>query len=94
VSLSDEERGRLREIEALTVATDPQFAHRLDLVAAGRRRRRARVICWVLLTLGAWLMLTGVGAARSWISVGSVVCVAGFALVIWSAVAAHHLRTR
>ncbi len=94
MSLSDDERDRLREIETLTAAADPQFAHRLDLAAAGRRRRRARVTCRALLTLGAWLMLTGLGAARGWISLGTVVFAFGLALVVWSAVTANDLRTR
>ena len=46
VSLSDEEQGRLREIEALTAAADPRFAAQLDLDLAAQRRRHLRATCW------------------------------------------------
>lgn len=94
MSLSDDERDRLLEIEALTAAADPQFARRLDLDAAVGRRRRARWVCWVLLIAGAFTMVAGVGAARGAISLGTVLTVIGGALMIWSAATAHTLRPR
>ena len=92
--LSDDERARLLEIEALTAAADPQFAHRLDLAAAAGRRQRMRWICWILLVVGGWVMITGVGAAQGWVSLGAVLAVLGGAVMIWSAVTAHSLRPR
>lgn len=94
MSLSDDERDRLLEIETLTAVADPQFARRLDLAAAVRHRRQARRACWTLLVVGAWMMLTGAGAARGWISLGTVLAVTGGALVVWSAVTAYSLRSR
>jgi hypothetical protein len=85
VSLSDEEQGRLREIEVLTVAADPRFARRLDLDVAVRRRQRLRWGRWWLLALGAWLMIIGVGAAAGSVLLGMVVAGAGCGLMVWAA---------
>ena len=90
--LSDEEQGRLREIQTRTAAADPQFARRLDLAAAIRRRRRLYRGCWWLLALGVWMMLSGLDEARGLISLGTVAAGAGSALVVWSACTARGLR--
>jgi len=40
MTLSEDEQGRLDEIESCTRSADPSFAARLDLPAAQRQRRR------------------------------------------------------
>ena len=94
MSLSDEERARLREIEALTAAADPRFAAQLDLDRAARRRRQLRAVCWWLLAVGAGLALVGAAAAQGVISLGTMLALVGCGLILWSAVTAHGLRTR
>jgi hypothetical protein len=91
VSLSDDERDRLLEIETLTAAQDPGFVARLDLDATVRRLL-LRPLCWCLVTLGALLMIGGAGAAQGLISIGTVVAAAGAALMIWAAVTVRRLR--
>lgn len=93
MALSDDEQYRLREIEALTAASDPAFASRLDLPAAVRRRRRMLLACWCVLAFGAVMMMAGAGAARGLISIGTVVAALGWTLMMWSVFAAWGLRT-
>ena len=91
--LSDEEQGRLQQIESVTAATDPRFARQLDLTDAIRRRHRLYRGCWWLLALGTWMILSGLDEARGLISLGTVAAGAGSALAVWSACTAHGLRT-
>lgn len=65
LSLSDDERDRLLEIEALTAAADPQFARRLDLDAAVGRRHRARWACWILLVVSTYVRSPGSAPRRA-----------------------------
>lgn len=85
MSLSDDERDRLQEIETLTATEDPRFVAQLDLDAVIRRRRQLRRVCWSLLALGAVLMISGAGAVRGLISIVTVIAGAGAALILWSA---------
>lgn len=94
MSLSEDEQHRLGEIESLTAAADPQFARRLDLLAASRRRRAGRWACWVLFAVGIGLICGGVAAAHGFISVGAVVAGLGWALMAWSGMVGYGLRTR
>jgi hypothetical protein len=92
VSLSDDERDRLLEIETLTAAQDPGFVARLDLDATVRRRRLLRPLCWCLLALGGLLVIGGAGAAQGLISIGTVAAAGGGTLMIWAAVTVRRLR--
>lgn len=92
MSLSDDERNRLREIETLTLAEDPRFADYLDLDRATRRRRRLRWVCWWLLGVGTGLALVGGATAEGLISMGTMLAALGLALMMWAAVTAQCLR--
>ena len=72
MSLSDDERDRLLEIETLTAAQDPGFVARLDLDATVRRRLLLRPLCWCLLALGG-LLVARVGRRPFHQRLGSVV---------------------
>ncbi len=86
MSLSEDERSRLGEIEAHTKATDPAFARRLNLADARRRHRRSIVTLWCLLFVGVSLLANGTTAANGVISLGTVAALFGGALTIWSVV--------
>lgn len=94
MALSEDEQGRLREIETRIVAADPAFARRLDLAAAARRRSRQQWMCWAALAVGALLMIAGGGAAYGVISIGTALAVTGAALTLWAAVTSHSLHAR
>jgi hypothetical protein len=86
VSLSEDEKSRLGEIEAHTRATDPGFVRRLSLADVHRRHRRMIVTLWCLLFLGTSLLANGLTAADGLISLGMVAAAFGGALTIWSGV--------
>src|SRR5690349_13545607 len=86
VSLSEDEKSRLGEIEAHVRATDPGFVRRLDLALAHRRQGRTIVILWCLLFLGVSMLANGLTAAQGVISLGMLVAIIGSGLTIWSTV--------
>ncbi len=86
MSLSEDERSRLGEIEAHTRATDPGFARRLNLADAHRRHQRMIVTVWCLLFLGLSMLANGLTAAEGLISLGNVVALFGGVLTAWSGV--------
>ena len=92
MALSDWDQRQLAEIEAGTLAKDPEFASRMDLAGAVRSRRQLRRMCWWLLALGAWLLLTGMAGARGVISLGALSACCGCGLMVWSALTARSLR--
>jgi hypothetical protein len=95
VPLSDDEQAQLSEIEALILAEDPQFAAHLDLYRAAYRRQALGWLCWWLLVgVGAGLLLFGNSAAQGWISLGTMLAVVGCALILLAAVTACGFRTR
>ena len=86
MSLSEDEKGRLGEIEAHVRATDPGFARRLDLADLHRRHRRTIVTLWCLLFVGVAMLANGLTAAQGLISLGMLAAVFGGALTAWSTV--------
>ena len=92
VALSDWDQRQLARIEAGTLATDPGFAARMDLTGAVHSRRQLRRMCWCLLALGAWLLLTGMARADGVISLGALSACCGCGLMVWSALTARSLR--
>ena len=81
MSQSDDERARLWEIDALTMARDPRFAAQLHLDRMTRQRRWLRVVCWWLLGVGVILGWLGARAAQSLISLGTTVAATRWALI-------------
>ncbi len=86
MSLSEDEKSRLGEIEAHVRATDPGFVRRLDLTLAHRRQGRTIVILWCLLFLGVSMLANGLTAAQGVISLGMLVAIIGGGLTSWSTV--------
>ncbi len=86
MSLSEDEKGRLSEIEAHARATDPGFARRLDLSHLRRRRGRLMVTLWCLCFVGFTMLTSGASAAAGIISIGVLVSVSGAVLLAWSGV--------
>lgn len=86
MSLSEDERSRLGEIEAHARATDPAFVRRLDLANAHHRHRRMIITLWCLLFVGVSMLANGLTSAQGLISLGNVVALFGGALTVWSTV--------
>ena len=86
MSLSEDEKNRLGEIEAHVRATDPGFVRRLSVAEVHRRHRRTIVTLWCLLFLGISLLTNGLTAAAGLISLGSLAAVFGGGLTVWSTV--------
>lgn len=86
MAMTDDEQGRLKEIESHERAIDPGFVSRMDLPAVVAHDRRLHLLCRWLLTLGAWMTFIGFVAARGPISIGTLVAGCGCALMAWSAV--------
>lgn len=86
VSLSEDEKSRLGEIEAHVRATDPAFVRRLDLGLAHRRQGRSIITLWCLLFLGLSMLANGLTAAQGLISLGMLAALVGGGLTIWSTV--------
>ena len=86
MSLSEDEKGRLSEIEAHARATDPGFVRRLNLASVRRRHGRLMVTMWCLCFIGFAMLTTGASAAAGIISIGVLVAICGGALFAWSGV--------
>ncbi|HEY5882177.1 MAG TPA: DUF3040 domain-containing protein [Nakamurella sp.] len=86
MSLSEDEKFRLGEIEAHVRATDPRFVRRLSIADLRRRQRRFIVTLWCLLFLGISMFANGLTAAKGLISLGMLTAVFGGALTAWSIV--------
>lgn len=93
MAMTDDEQGRLKEIEFHERAIDPGFVTRLDLPAVVAHDRRLRRLCRWLLTVGAWMTFIGFVAARGPISIGTLVAGCGCALMAWSAVTGRMWRS-
>ena len=86
MSLSEDEKFRLGEIEAHARATDPRFVRRLSITDLRRRQRRLIVTLWCLLFLGICMTTNGLTAAKGLISLGTLAALFGGALTAWSIV--------
>lgn len=64
MTMSDDDHGRLKEIEFHERAIDPGFVTRMDLSAVVARYRRLHLLCRSLRTGGAGIMFIGFVAAR------------------------------
>lgn len=86
MTLSEDEQGRLDEIESCTRSADPVFAAGLDLPAAQRRRRQRVLLSQCGFWIGALTVIIGAGAANGMISVGTFVGCYGFIIIVWATV--------
>jgi hypothetical protein len=86
MTLSEDEQHTLDEIGTSLVADDPEFAARLDVVAAQHALRRRRRVAGYGLWLGVTLLMLGATAAHGVLSIGAVVGCYGFLLLAWSTV--------
>lgn len=61
MTLSEDEQGRLDEIESCTRSADPVFAASLDLPAAQRRRRQRVLLSQCGFWIGPLILIIGAG---------------------------------
>lgn len=87
MALSEYEQRTLAEIETVCRAEDPEFATRLDLLAARTRHTRAKLIAQCGIWLGSFLFVIGAGMARGLVSAGTVTAGYGIALTVAGTVA-------
>lgn len=86
MTLSEDEQGRLDEIESCTRSADPVFAASLDLPAAQRRGRQRVLLSQCGFWVGPLILIIGAGAAYGMISVGTFVGCYGFIIIVWASV--------
>jgi hypothetical protein len=82
MSLSPDEQVQLDRIEAHIRSTDPSWSTRLNWTAVRRQRRRDIGRCFLLLLVGNLIMITGAAGVRGVLSVGTLVALAGFAVMV------------
>jgi hypothetical protein len=82
MTLSEYEQRTLDGIETGCRREDPDFAGRMDLDAARRRRRRAVVMAQCAIWIGWLVLVIGGGMARGPVSVGAFVACYGLALIV------------
>ena len=82
MSLSPDEQVQLDGIEAHIRSTDPSWSTRLNWSAVRRQRRRTIGRCFLLLLVGNLIMIAGAAGVRGVVSVGTLVALAGFAVIV------------
>ena len=82
MSLSPDEQVQLDGIEAHIRSTDPSWSTRLNWSAVRRQRRRNIGRCFLLLLVGNLIMIAGAAGVRGVLSVGTLVALAGVAVMV------------
>lgn len=91
MSLTNDERRALREIESELRRGDPKLAERMENALTIEQRRRRVVLARRVAWLGASVMFIGLMSARGLLSVGAVVTGYGLVILLISiGVAAYH----
>jgi hypothetical protein len=91
MTLSEDERRTLADIETGCRAEDPWFAARLDLAAERTRRTRATRLAQGAIWFGVLMFVLGAGAARGLVSGGVIIACYGVTMIVTGIVAwAHH----
>ena len=91
MTLSEDERRTLAEIETGCRDDDPGFAARLDLAAERTRRARVTLLARSAIWLGMLVFVLGAGAARGLVSGGVIIACYGAGMIVTGIVAwVHH----
>ena len=85
MTLSEDKARTLAEIEVDCRRDDPDFADRMDLAAARRKRDIRLTIAQFGFFVGWVVLLVGAGTAHSLFSLGTIIACYGFVIVTLAA---------